>query len=256
MKKILIIEDEHSLADVLFKKLTTSGFSVFVKNDGEAGFQAMKELQPDLVIADVFMPKMGGFEMLEKKKNDPEISQIPLILLSNSIKELQPADKIKLNIIDFMNKSMVTPTLVLNKIETFFSNNNIVDHTPSHTGHIKLKKILVLEDDDFLRKILSKRLTGEQAIVIAVSSGEQALEEMKKQTPDIALLDLLLPGMSGMEVLEYMRQNESTKLTPVLILSNFNKITDLEKAETLGARYLVKAVVTPDEIIDAVNGML
>lgn len=253
MKKILIIEDELSLGDVLVQKLRAGQFDVTLARNGQEGLTLMKEMIPNLVITDVSLPGLSGFEILSQKKDDPKISDIPVIMLTNSTKQLSAADMITLKISDFLVKSQLTPSdillraqLVLEKAEKPTDSNRIFNALAG-------KHILIVEDDVFLKNILSHRISGAGAILVGAGSGEAALEEIAKQDFDMVLLDLLLPGMTGMDVLKKLRGDSKTEKLPVIIISNFSQPEYLKQAAEMNARYIVKAVVTPDEIIASIN---
>ena len=84
MKKILIIEDQEILADLLQKKLTMSGYQVSLAPDGEKGLGLMRQLRPDLVLLDILMPKIDGLEVLAAVQKDGDLNKIPVIVISNS----------------------------------------------------------------------------------------------------------------------------------------------------------------------------
>lgn len=121
---------------------------------------------------------------------------------------------------------------------------------------LKGKKIFIIEDDVFLGGILSQRIAAETTDLKLFKNGEDALAAMAKETPDIVLLDILLPGMDGFKVLENIRGNEKTKKIPVLIVSNTSQLENKEKAKGMGAEFLLKALVTPYEIVEQVKKML
>lgn len=121
---------------------------------------------------------------------------------------------------------------------------------------LKGKKICLVEDDVFLAKILSQKLSTENAELIIYKSGEDALTGMEQNVPDIILLDVLLPGMDGFQVLETLRSKEATKKTPVLIISNTTEIKNQEHAKSLGAEFIIKALTTPYEIVERIKQTL
>ena len=82
-KKILVVEDDSTLASNLSKTLKSGGFEVFVSNDGESGFRQAQEKKPDLIILDLVLPKKHGFKVMEDLKARPELASIPLIVLTN-----------------------------------------------------------------------------------------------------------------------------------------------------------------------------
>src|SRR3989344_8141584 len=82
--KIALVEDEDVLSQVLENKLKKEGFEVFVAMDGEAGLEIIGAMRPDLILLDILMPKIDGFGVLTKLSKDPELSKIPVIIISNS----------------------------------------------------------------------------------------------------------------------------------------------------------------------------
>jgi CheY-like chemotaxis protein len=116
------------------------------------------------------------------------------------------------------------------------------------------KKVLSVEDDVFLSGLLAKKLISQGCKLFYAANGEDALAIVGKETLDIILLDVLLPGMDGFEILKNLKTNPKTKDIPVVLLSNLGQKSDIEKGEKLGAsKFLVKATVTLDEIIDEVS---
>lgn len=119
------------------------------------------------------------------------------------------------------------------------------------------KKILIVEDDRFLRELIAKKLAVERFEISEAIDGEEGLRKIKEEKPDLVLLDLILPGIDGFEVLARMKQDPQTKTIPVIILSNLGQKEDIEKGLKLGASdYLVKAHFTPNEIIEKIRNAL
>jgi DNA-binding response OmpR family regulator len=115
------------------------------------------------------------------------------------------------------------------------------------------KKILIVEDDNFLSEMLAKKLMDEKALVGHASDGEVALSMANLNKYDLILLDLLLPKKNGYDVLKELKANERTKNMRVIILSNLGQKTDVDQGMKLGAeKFLVKALLSLDEIIDGV----
>ncbi|MDD4990344.1 MAG: response regulator [Candidatus Pacebacteria bacterium] len=120
-----------------------------------------------------------------------------------------------------------------------------------------MSKILIIEDDKFLRELITRKLQAEKFETVSAIDGESGLELTGKEKPDIILLDLILPGINGFEVLAKVKENEATSSTPVIILSNLGQKDDIEKGMNLGAvDFLVKAHFTPNEIIEKINQVL
>ncbi len=84
MKKILIIDDDKLLNSLLEKKLTKNGYEVVIATNGDKGIKKIKEVSPDLILLDITMPVMNGYEVMEETAKDDSIKDIPLIVISNS----------------------------------------------------------------------------------------------------------------------------------------------------------------------------
>ncbi len=116
------------------------------------------------------------------------------------------------------------------------------------------KRILLAEDDIFVRDMYSVRLKKDGYEVKTVKDGRQALEWLSKNTPDIILLDIMMPFMDGLEVLAEIQKNENLNTIPVIMLTNLSEGDDIRKALTLGASdYIIKSHFTPSEIVSKVN---
>ena len=119
------------------------------------------------------------------------------------------------------------------------------------------KTILVIEDDKFLRELITRKLLNEAYEVSEAVDGEEGIKKIKEEKPDLVLLDLILPGIDGFEVLSRMREEPNLSSIPVIILSNLGRKEDVEKGLKLGAvDYLIKAHFTPGEIIDKIKAVL
>ena len=120
-----------------------------------------------------------------------------------------------------------------------------------------MQKILFIEDEPTLQKLVGRFLERKNYQVISALDGEAGLELTKKTKPDLILLDLILPKKDGFEVLEELKKDEITKNIPVIILTNLEGSTDVEKALSLGATtYLVKANYELEEVVKKIEETL
>lgn len=120
-----------------------------------------------------------------------------------------------------------------------------------------MSKILLIEDDKFLRELIIQKLGKEGFDVSEAPEGESGLSKMKEERPDLVLLDLILPGIDGFEVLSRMKKDTELGSIPVIILSNLGQKDDVQKGMDLGAEdYLIKAHFTPGEIVEKIRATL
>jgi CheY-like chemotaxis protein len=116
------------------------------------------------------------------------------------------------------------------------------------------KTILLIEDDPFVQRMYKRMFMHESYELVFASDGKEGLELAQRIVPNLILLDILMPGISGLEVLERLKQEEATKHIPVLILSNLAGEDTIEDAKSLGAEeYMVKADFSPQQVVDEVK---
>lgn len=120
-----------------------------------------------------------------------------------------------------------------------------------------MKKILFIEDEAALQKTFSDVLTQEGFKVLNALDGEQGLRIAKSEKPDLILLDLILPKIHGFEVLKILKEDSATKDIPIIVLTNLESTSDVERAIELGATtYLVKANYDLEDVIKKVKNAL
>lgn len=277
-QKILIVEDEEVLLEVLEKKLENEGYDVLIAKDGEEGLKKFREGGPDLVLLDIIMPRMGGFEVMREIVKDPILAKIPIIVISNSGQPIEIEEATKLGAVDYLIKAEFSPEDVVKKIRQnlapdkgHISGMNVSVKTPVIEEKETKKnlggnsggrgdsggRILVIEDDRFLRDLIVQKLKKEGFVVLEAIDGEEGIKMTREHSTDLVLLDLILPGIDGFEVLKKMKEDSATKNIPVIILSNLGQKEDVERGLRLGAQdYLIKAHFTPGEIIEKVKSAL
>lgn len=250
--KIVLIEDDKTLGEMLKKKLTLIGYTVWHIIDGAEGLKMIQQEKPDLVLLDILLPTMNGYEILEAKRDDPLIKDIPVIIISNSGQPVELERVLELGAIDYFIKAQFDPDEIILKVTTLVPPTKIT--APASLAN---KKILLVEDDKFLSDVLTKKLTNEGCVVLRAVTGESSLEMAEHEQPDMILLDIVLPGITGFDVLEKLRANPKTKDLRVIVLSNLSQSEDKDRANTLGVdAFLVKAMNTPGNIFNTIVSVL
>jgi len=117
MKKILIIEDDPFLSEMYAAKFNQNDFQTEVATDGKSGLAKIKADKPDLVLLDIVLPKMDGFEILKAIKADPKFKDIPIVLLTNLGQKSEVEKGLSLGADEYIIKAHFTPTAVVAKIK-------------------------------------------------------------------------------------------------------------------------------------------
>jgi CheY-like chemotaxis protein len=119
------------------------------------------------------------------------------------------------------------------------------------------KKILIVEDDPFLSEMYATKLELEEFTVVLATNGDEALDKMKLDKPDIVLLDLIMPQKDGFEVLREKSVNQEIKDIPVIVLTNLSQKEQIKQCYELGAKdFLIKAYFVPADVIKKIRNLI
>jgi len=259
-QKILLIEGNTTLAEQISEALKANGFrSVFVANSGHEGLQKIYDILPHLILLDVDLSDLSGYEILNKKQTESLLAKIPVFLLSTTGVPINMRDIPAGSINEVIISLQASSDEIIDKINAFFGYKNSEMESAPLSGEVNStgKRLLWVEDDRLIGTILGKKLVTTGFNLVHAKSGAEALESLKTRRPDGIIVDLLLPEMSGFEILEKIRDDEDLKGVPIMVLSNLSKSTDIEKARSLGAtKFLVKASTSLDQIVVEVKSLV
>lgn len=125
MAKILMVDDDKMLIDLYKERLGLAGFEVEIARNGEEGLAKVHEFEPDLVLMDIMMPKVNGYEALASIKSDPKTKDIPVIMLSALMRDSNKSKALEAGAEDFIIKSEVMPIDIIKKIVAILGRYNI-----------------------------------------------------------------------------------------------------------------------------------
>lgn len=114
---VVLVEDEKMLAEMYVTKFTMEGYDAHKANDGQTGFELIKQVKPDIILLDIIMPKLDGFAVLKMLKNDAQLKNIPVILLTNLGQDEDIKKGKELGAVDYFVKANHTPAEVVNKVK-------------------------------------------------------------------------------------------------------------------------------------------
>lgn len=216
---ILIIDDEQSTRESLEHWMTQQGFDVLTATNGVEGLKLAQKQQPDLIVLDLFMPEMDGWQVLAELKNTPLLQEIPVILVS---------------IVDDKEKSVLlgATDYLVKPIKRAHIERMIYKHLPK-AGKTN-NQILVVEDDSHMSDFLKIMLQDQGWQVDVAKNGRQALEAVQNQSPDLILLDLMLPEVNGFDILQQVSEQ-----IPIIVLT----AKDLSRHERQILHQRVKNVI-------------
>ena len=257
--RILIVDDEPLNVKLLAAKLSAEKYETIQAYSGEEALGKITADPPDLILLDVMMPDMDGYEVTIRLKNDPTSRDIPVILVTaldgtdNKIKGLEAGAD------EFLNKPVRTPEL-LARVKSLLRLKEYQDQLKmrSHSGKlftaqmgeqrpiqksIDLPSILLVEDDQKDAKLIQSYLHGEPYQIKLVKDGEETISCVQQEKIDLIVLDILLPGMDGFEVCRRLKREEQTRNIQIVAITSLRDLESKIKGFELGVDdYLVKPI--------------
>uniref|UniRef100_A0A832H6P8 histidine kinase n=1 Tax=Oscillatoriales cyanobacterium SpSt-402 TaxID=2282168 RepID=A0A832H6P8_9CYAN len=238
---ILVIDDDAIVRDLMVRHLSKEGFRVETAANGQEGLHLARKLRPAAITLDVMM-KMGGWSVLAELKADPELADIPVVVLT--ILDNQDLG-FSLGAADYLTKPIDYKQLtrVLNKYRLRLSCDR------SQPGHA-----LIAEDDLATRSIFQRMLMKEGWTVAAAENGRIALECMEQQKPDLILLDLMMPEMDGFQFITELRSRPDYCSIPVVVVTAMD-LTIAEQQQLNGCveQILQKGTYSRDALLREVR---
>jgi len=214
--RILVIEDNAATGQLIQSQLASSGYETVKCDQPERATQMAAELQPDAITLDLLMKPVHGLEVLLQLKNDPRTSKIPVIVVT--IVD-QPGLGTALGADEYLIKPVDKATL-LAAVERCLR---------SRGGAAPARTILVVEDDVSTQEMIVELLRAHGYAVSAAADGEQARASVAQSLPELVILDLVLPKMSGFELLAEWRSNPRTAELSVFVLTSKDLTKEEEK---------------------------
>lgn len=245
-KIILVIEDEEPLVETLRIKLEKEGFTVETAEDGEAGIKKAEAIKPGLILLDLMLPKVKGEDVLTYLKKHQELKNIPVIIISNSGQPVEIKALLASGADDYI-------------IKADFTIDDILERVHNTLGKLEGRPdVLVAEDETFLRTVLAKKLRIMGFRVLTTLDGDITLKTILEMKPKVVLLDLLMPGLSGLEVLNALKDNPAYERngTKVVILSNYSGKEREPVITEMTSGYFIKSNFDIDDIVLKVKELL
>jgi len=235
-KTLLIIEDDVKFAHILMDMARGRGFKALVALQGDTGLEMAREYLPDAIILDIQLPVMDGWTILGELKSSSVTRHIPVHVIT---------------VVDDMKQGLMMGAIAyLKKPSSKDSLDKAFSHIESYMEN-QLKRLLIVEDDETQRKAIIELIGHDDVAITAVSTGQEALNELHSQRYDCMVLDLMLTDMTGFELLDQIRDDEYLNDLPIIIYTG----KELDSKEELKLRkyaesIIIKDVKSPERLLD------
>jgi signal transduction histidine kinase/CheY-like chemotaxis protein len=237
---VLVIDDDPNVQDLMRRLLSKEGFRVVTASAGEEGLKLAGELRPDVITLDVIMPSMDGWAVLSALKANPELADIPVIMLT---------------IMDSKNmgytlgaSDYLTKPIDRDRLSTILQ---------KYRRDLPQFQVLLVEDDAETREILRQMLLKTGCSVIEAENGRVALERIADSQPALILLDLMMPEMDGFQFVAELRNHEQWRSIPVVVITA-KDITPEDRLRLNGyvEKILQKETYTSEKLLAEVRDLV
>jgi PAS domain S-box-containing protein len=203
----LVVEDDTAASKLLSIYLTEAGFSVEVAADGEVGLQRVHDLRPAIITLDILIPKLDGWDLLARLKTDHTIAAIPVVVVSI----LEERGKgFALGASDYLVKPVDREELI----------GTVQRVVPAGGSDAHGMTVLAIDDDPLVLELMDAMLTPEGFTVLKAGDGREGLRLARLRRPDLIVLDLLMPGVDGFQVVDELKRDPDTAGIQIIILTS------------------------------------
>lgn len=237
-KMILVVDDETNVRRLLSHELIRQGYLVLEASNGKQATDLAREYLPDLITMDVLMPQGDGYDAITELKNDAATQDIPILIIS-IVEDKQRGIELGAN--EFITKPFKIEE-ILDKVGDLLRGGG--------------KKVLIADDDRSLTQMISFELQKRGFVPTVAHNGREAISVIDEQKPDLVVLDIVMPGSDGYEVLTHIRRIPDTTGIPVIILTGVEIDGGRVKALSLGATEYITKSGGMDKLVQEVERIL
>ena len=248
-KKILIADDDPHIVALISSRLKANQYEVVVAYDAVQTMSQVRKEKPDLIILDMKMPAGGGASVLDNLKMSIDVFNTPVLVMTAYPSDATRQKALEMGAADFITKPF-KPEEILTKVK------KALGETGPEESHPLAKRILVVDDNPNIVKLLEYRLKANEYEVITAHDGEEALAKVRQMKPDLMILDVVIPKIDGYKVLSILRADEQYKDIPVVMLTAHGQAKDVEKGLELGAVSYITKPFKADVLLGVIKGVV
>lgn len=247
-KSVLIIEDNPNLSELYEMAFVSASYRVFSAQDGLEGITQAADCEPQIILLDLMMPNMDGFEVLEALKKNTSLNST--VVITSNLNDPQHVERALSNGADmFIKKADFTPYETVHEVEKYLQGGQRVENL-LESNDSRVYNILIVEDNEDQADLVTRALELKGMETTVASNGQTGSEMAVNMRPDLIFLDLMLPDISGFEVLKSL-QKTANLAVPIIITSQLDDPAKRAEAESLGAcGFLNKAEYTPEQMAE------
>ncbi len=246
MKKVLVVEDDSMLSEIYKKKFEKVGkFEVLIATSGTEAIEKAKKNIPDLILVDLVLPEIDGFEVIEELRKDSSLNKTKIVPFSNLSKEDNRKRLDGLSIDGFIAKSEHTPQELIVEVEKILADTNNKNEKKEDVREVFLNKkgnkerprILMADGDEFFLDVFGKKLEDSGFDVKSVNGGKETLDLLIKEKFKRVILGASLSDLKTKEIINQFKLNFPKHKTQfVILLDGSESSVELEELKKIGIK--------------------
>ncbi len=252
---ILVVEDNEIASEQIVAALQENGFEVAVAKDGVEGLAHVKRSIPAGIILDLMMPRVDGFQVLEQIRSRPETARIPVLILT--AKEISASERAHLtnnNIQQLIQKGTADRDQLVASVKRLVGASRTQLKKPApKTVRSGAGTILMVEDNADNRLTITAIIEEEGCEIIIAENGEQGVQMAGEKMPDLILMDIQLPVMSGIDAIKIIKKNPATRAIPIIAVTARAMKGDRKNILAEGADDYISKPINPAELQEKVR---
>ena len=237
---ILVVDDEENNRDILARRLSKDGFAVTTAMDGKEAIQALERERFDLILLDFMMPEMDGLQVLQTIQLNPSFATTPVIMCTAVGDKETVVRCIQAGAADYLLKP-IDYHAAMTRINRCLAQRDRRNSTKEEQLAIANgTKVLIAEDDIYTQQLLERRISQLGCSVTLANGGAATIQTLESNDFDLILLDIMMPDMSGIELLTKLRSQPRLNDTPILMISALDDSDTMTKCYELGAQDYIR----------------
>lgn len=234
---VLVIDDDATAREVIASQLREQGFSVVTANGGRDGLRRAAELRPIAITLDVLMPDIDGWTVLSALRGNPQLADIPVVMAT---------------ITDEQRKGMALGAA--GYLTKPIDRDQLIALLTPFQARARRTHVLIVEDDFAQRILMRSVLEPQQWVVTEADNGRVALDRLAEETPDIVLIDLMMPEMDGFELIKALRGRPDWRCIPVIVITALDlTLADRQRLNSGIEAILSKNSLDPAQLVETVR---
>ena len=266
--RILIVDDDPLNVKLLAAKLPSEEYEIIRSYNGQDALGKVEEHAPDLILLDIMMPGLDGYEVTRRLKNNPQTRDIPIILITALYETCDKVKGLESGADEFLNKPVDTAEIQARvksllslkqygeQLQARLQSERLLSKVSDQPESQKEKVLILAEDDQIASKLIMHYLEGSSYHIESFTNGMDTLTRAQQGDVDLILLDVLLPDMDGFEICQRLKEMPQTRNIQIVMVTGLKDMESKVRGIEIGADDFLVKPVNKEELLARVNALL